>query len=137
MIQRVQSIYLLLAALAAILFLFIPFGTITYNNETMILKGEMNLLIIISCIFLALISIAAIFLFRNRTLQMRVVLVNGILSVLFIGFITYGVTLHAINDAFRPQPGIIFPLFVMLFNFLAHRSIKHDEILVRSMDRLR
>jgi hypothetical protein len=97
----------------------------------------MNIVLVIFLAVIALISLAAIFLFKNRVLQMRVVLINGIISFLYVAFMAFGVTMHALNDKFTPQPGIILPLFLLIFNFLAHRSIKHDENLVRSMDRLR
>jgi peptidoglycan/LPS O-acetylase OafA/YrhL len=137
MIQRIQTVYLLLAALAVILFLFVPFGVIMKNNEMLVLKGQMNIVLIILVAGIALIALVSIFLFKNRVVQMRIVLANCILSALFIGFVIFGVVMHILNDEYKPQPGIILPLFVFIFNFLAHRSIKHDENLVRSMDRLR
>jgi hypothetical protein len=137
MIQRIQTVYLLLAALAVILLLFVPFGVINYNNEMLVLKGQMNIVLVIIIALIALIALVSIFLFKNRLVQMRVVLVNCILSALFIGFMIFGVVMHILNDEYKPQPGVILPFFVFIFNFLAHRSIKHDETLVRSMDRLR
>jgi Domain of unknown function (DUF4293) len=137
MIQRIQTVYLLLAALAVILFLFVPFGVITRNNEMLVLKGRMYVVLIIIVALIASIALTSIFLFKNRTVQLRVVLANCILSAIFIGFMIFGVVMHILNDEYKPQPGVILPLFVFIFNFLAHRSIKHDENLVRSMDRLR
>lgn len=42
MIQRIQTVYLFLAALAAIAFLFIPFGSVLDQNTIVLLKGNMH-----------------------------------------------------------------------------------------------
>lgn len=137
MIQRIQTVYLLLAALAIILFLFVPFGVIQYNNESLVLKGKMNIVLVVIIALIALVDLAAIFLFKNRVNQMRVVSAAIAISLIFLGFMIYGVVRHTLYDDYKPQPGVILPVFVVIFNFLAQRSIKHDENLVRSMDRLR
>ena len=68
---------------------------------------------------------------------MKVVLVNIILSVVVIGLFVFGVTQHIGLRNYVFGIGAILPLFILLFNMLAYGSIKSDENLVKSMDRLR
>lgn len=138
MIQRVQTIYLLLAALACIAFIFVPFGQIKTPEggaETWAIKQVTP--IMISAIVVAAVSLISIFLFKNRKTQMKVVLVNIILSVAVIGLFVFGVTQHIGLRNYVFGIGAILPLFILLFNMLAYGSIKSDENLVKSMDRLR
>ncbi len=138
MIQRVQTIYLLLAALACIAFIFVPFGQIKTPEggaETWAIKQVTP--IMISAIVVAAVSLISIFLFKNRKAQMKVVLVNIILSVVVIGLFVFGVTQHIGLRNYVFGIGAILPLFILLFNMLAYGSIKSDENLVKSMDRLR
>lgn len=136
MIQRIQSIYLFLAALAAILFLFIPFGKIQLNGTILIMKSMMVISFIILCSILATASFISIFLFKNRNLQIKLVLLALLLSMGLIGLSVFAIILHQ-KDHYQFGPAVIIPIFVFIFNFLAYKGIKHDEELVKSMDRLR
>ncbi|MBK9330082.1 MAG: DUF4293 domain-containing protein [Sphingobacteriales bacterium] len=138
MIQRVQTIYLLLAALACIAFIFVPFGQIKTpegGTETWAIKQVTP--VMISAIVVAATSLISIFLFKNRRTQMKLVLVNIMLSVALIGLFVFGVTQHIGLRNYTFGIGAILPLFILLFNMLAYGSIKSDENLVKSMDRLR
>lgn len=138
MIQRVQTIYLILAALACVAFIFVPFGQIKTPEggaETWAIKQVTP--IMISSVIVAAISIFSIFLFKNRKTQMKVVLVNILLSLVVIGLFIFGVTQHIGLKNYIFGIGAILPLFVLLFNMLAYGNIKSDENLVKSMDRLR
>ena len=137
MIQRIQSIYLLLAALATIAFIFLPFGTVVYQGAPMTLTCTINPPLWICNAVLALVSVISIFLFSNRKLQMRIIFLTIIYSILFILLFSAGLYLHIRNDRFHPQPALLLPVFALIFNFLAYKGVKHDEELVKSMDRLR
>lgn len=136
MIQRIQTVYLFLASIAAIAFLFIPFGTIAYQGKDMLLKGNMNPIFDVIVGIIITIAIIAIFLYKNRKNQSLLVLINIILSILFIGFEVFGAYTHQ-KDNFHFSIGFILPVFVLIFNVLAYTAIKSDEKLVKSMDRLR
>ena len=86
---------------------------------------------------IALLAVAAIFLFGNRILQMKVVLINAVLSVVLIGMFLFGLTKHVGWENYTFGWGALLPVFILIFNMLAYGSIKSDENLVRSMDRLR
>src|SRR4051812_21023307 len=136
MIQRIQSIYLFLAALAAIVFLFLPFGKIQWNGSIVVIKAIMVIYFNVLCGAVATVSFISIFLFNNRKLQMKTVLLSILLSVGLIGLSVFAIVLHQ-KDHYQFGPAVIIPIFVLIFNFLAYKGIKHDENLVRSMDRLR
>ncbi|MBK8969288.1 MAG: DUF4293 domain-containing protein [Saprospiraceae bacterium] len=149
MIQRIQSIFLLLAAGAlggqfALPYLQTPADD-PARSLTALADGVLNPLDNPGLLGLtglgALISLAAIFLFKNRSLQMRLALVAagiGIMLLVLLG-ITVKNTLDqapgngTVNFAF----GLGLPVLALLFNWLAARAIRKDEALVRSMDRLR
>lgn len=136
MVQRIQTVYLFLASIAAIAFLFIPFGTIVYQSNTILLKGNMNPIFDVIVGVIITIAIVAIFLYKNRKNQALLVLINIILSLVFIGFEVFGAYTHQ-KDNFHFSIGFILPIFVLVFNFLAYTAIKNDDKLVKSMDRLR
>ncbi len=131
MIQRIQSLFLLIAALLCIAFLFVP--SLEINDLYLLAKNHIVLasLTVVS----AVISIADIFLFKNRTLQANVVKLNLLVILGLIGFAVY----TELSDGdFAPNIlGAILPVLFLVFNMLAARFIKKDDKLVRSMDRLR
>ncbi|HMV15265.1 MAG TPA: DUF4293 domain-containing protein [Chitinophagales bacterium] len=138
MIQRIQTIYLLLVSIACIAFIFIPFGIATSAEgiaETVAAKQVIP--IMATSIVIAIISLISIFMFSNRKKQMKVVLINIILSLVLIGILIFGITQHIGIANYSFKIGSILPIFILLFNMLAYGSIKSDEQLVRSMDRLR
>lgn len=83
------------------------------------------------------LSLAAIFLFKNRKLQMNLSLVAILATV--VGLVL--ALIFFFGDAAHNQAafglGFILPVLTIVFAFLGWRNIKKDEKLVRSMDRLR
>lgn len=137
MIQRIQSVYLLLVVCAVIAFIFIPFGVATteVGKEILIIKNIM--VFVLSGILISLIAIVALLLFRNRTLQLKIVAINILFSFVLIGLFLYGLTAHVGWSKYTFGIGAIIPIFILLFNVLAYLGIKNDDNLVKSMDRLR
>jgi glucan phosphoethanolaminetransferase (alkaline phosphatase superfamily) len=89
----------------------------------------------------ALMALISIFLYKNRTLQLRLSNISIICSILLI-FVTIlmiynerTITEHA--DTIEDGLGVYFPVLSIIFSILANRYIKKDENLVQSMDRLR
>ena len=131
MIQRIQSIFLLIAALLCVAFLFVP--SLEINDLYLIAKD--NIVLAILTVLSAVISFADIFLFKNRVLQINVVKLNFLIIFGLIGFAIY----TELSDGdFAPNIiGAVLPILFLVFNALAIRFIKKDDKLVRSMDRLR
>jgi len=155
MIQRIQTIFLFLTTLLMVLFLFLPIISFTgdtgkhycmYSNKLMEISGQ-EIQILIRNYFISgtialvipLLSFLVIFLYRRRRLQMKLVslVILMILMYIFI-FITRTATTIRVYDAqWGPEWPVLFPFIAMVFMVLAWLSIKRDEELVKSYDRLR
>jgi len=141
MIQRIQSIYLLLAALCMLLMLAAPIETLLAVPTNLEVSG-MNLhwFILLFILLTAVILVLSIFQFKNRNLQKRLCFV----AVIFIGisflFAFFGAaanvtTIKVIGVVYKW--GLSLPLISIVFTFLALTGINKDEKLIRSADRLR
>jgi len=155
MIQRIQSFYLLMTTILPLLFLkgsFLKFinktgseilfkfnGIFRTNpdNGLMLIRQDMPLSLII--ILITVLSLIAIFLYKERKIQLRITLATIILTVILIGLVIY--YSYSVTDGFQAVlvPGftMFIPLLILVFGILAYRGIKKDENLVRSYDRLR
>ncbi|MFK7811474.1 MAG: DUF4293 domain-containing protein, partial [Maribacter sp.] len=134
MIQRIQSIYLLVVALlGAVLPFFISLWFDT-NGEEFFAKHD----ILVSSAFYitAALALVAIFLFKNRKNQFVVNRLNMILNLFLLGFFVYR-SLNLSGETLVSEKGIgmLIPVFSIVFLVLANRAIKKDEDLVKSVDR--
>ena len=157
MIQRPQSIFLLLAAIA-LGSLFMPglsFTEIDYTMQskpealhaTFYADGAFNIMDHISLLSLTalggLISLIAIFMFGNRNRQKLLSRMAIVLTILLTGaaafyfYVDYPVIDRMSGIEVEPSFGLVNPFLALIFLFLAIRFINKDEKLVRSMDRLR
>jgi len=138
MIQRIQSIWLLLAALFdAITFRF-PFysGDWTKDtiNSTIDLNARTTIAITLLTVVVGILAFVNIFLFENRKLQLRLCIL-GILAT--IGLLV--VYFFEINNFLNGNIALwcIFHFAILACYILAARGIRKDQKLIRSMDRLR
>lgn len=145
MIQRIQSIFLLISGISFFSLFMVPFATsdvvipqlfndLVYNiQDSPILLGL--------CILGGLISIVAIFLYNNRPLQLKMTYVATVFSILLplvVILLIYNEGTSGANaDKIDDKLGIYLPFVSLVFSILAARSIGKDENTVRSMDRLR
>ncbi len=152
MIQRIQTLYLLaiVALMAAALFTPLAYfvaGVEEYKLFAYSLKGEQSEF---STIYMGLILTLAtivplvnIFLYKNRQLQIRLCAIELVLligSLAFIAIYYYLSNRMFAELAFHTQGfriAIVFPLVAIILDYLAMRAIFHDEMLVRSLDRIR
>jgi hypothetical protein len=129
MLQRIQTLYLLLASgLPASLF-FAPMyetvgGTTAYSDVT-----GLFILLLLSIAT----SLGTIFLYRRRTLQIRCCFFNSIVLIGFQGWIAY--YFFTTDAAFSVTA--VFPLVAALLIFIAARHIARDEATVRNARRIR
>ena len=113
MIQRIQSVYLLLAVITLVVAcIFEPMG---YNKG---LTGGM-------CVM----TLIVIFLYKNRPFQANLCVVLMALGVI------YYIALAVIQPVLEWYA--VLPMVAVLFLFLARKRILKDEKLVRSLDRIR
>ena len=139
MLQRMQSIWLLLAAIFA--FLTIRLSFYSGNIETpgqpasfQYLNAGFNIWILIVTIALVCIAAIDIFLYKNRKLQGRLAILGILLSILNI-FLYYKQTLRFTIGNYDLTA--ILSILLPVFFFLASRGIYKDQKLVKSLDRLR
>jgi len=136
MIQRIQSIYLLLATIFAKIFVFLPFATSGENDLWLTDFDHQFDAIMIGVVGVAIfVSFVTIFLFRNRKLQLNFCRLAIVMLIAVLGLGAYAAYSIAGNDL--PQYGAAFPVVAWLFLYLAMRGIRFDERLIRSQDRLR
>ena len=133
MIQRIQSIWLLLASGAAFSVLRFPFYY-TPTPFALEINGSSQYSTLISLAFSACLSVITIFLYGNRMLQLKVVLVNFLLSIL-IGYFIYMTVVANPGGGFTLTSLALF--FIPVFQILAMIKIYQDDKLVKSTDRLR
>ncbi len=133
MIQRIQSIYLFLAATAAILAIALSLPYAISGTTALELNDFLPLSIL--SLAAALLCLGSIFLYKNRTLQINVCRIALLFLAIIIGLSVYFAVITAGQD--MPQVGATFPILNGLFTWLGIRGIQADEKLVRSMDRLR
>lgn len=139
MIQRIQTIHLLLSVIMGIVVAIMMLNADYYfcNTETGQSYGE---IIRYSSIVLLIISVVlagrSIFMYKRRPAQMRMVGFATFVLVLNYALLAAGYMLDLICT---PWLYIIsyLPLGCIIFNTLARKRIRFDENLVRSADRLR
>ena len=143
MIQRIQSVYLLLAGIiSGALIFFVNLWTTTIGSISsldLIYSGSFPEKGVSIIFFLsALLSIVAIFLFKNRQLQFVIVRLNILINLILLGLLIY-LSLTLSGEAMVSEKGIgmFLPIIVVLVLVLANKAIKKDEDLVKSVDRLR
>jgi hypothetical protein len=152
MIQRVQSLFLLLTILLSVLF---PIGVIMKFSEGIseiflrfdgIIKasgGAENfkqiLPLTVLMFIIPLLSMIIIFLYKNRKLQMRLTVILIILILAeIIAIVYYAIYItRSFNAELTLGIKLIIPVLILICTLLAYRYIKKDEELVRSYDRLR
>ena len=133
MIQRIQSIYLLLASAAAFSALRWPFYY-TPVPTAFEVNGSQQYSTLITLAFSACLSFITIFLYGNRMLQLKVVIINFLLSAL-IGFFIYKIVIAHPGGGFTLPSLALF--LIPILQILAMFKIYKDERLVKSADRLR
>ena len=139
MIQRIQTIWLLLAAVAAFLTLKFSFfsGNIAGAGQTKTftyLTAASNMAILFFTVAVGVAALICIFLYKNRKVQMRIALAAMLISFLNI-VLYYNQTRHFVEGNYDLTA--LIALAIPIFLLLATRGIYKDQKLVKSLDRLR
>ncbi len=133
MIQRIQTLWLLLASAAAFAILKLPFYYTPVPNALEI-NGANQFSTLISLAFSACLSFISIFLYGNRMLQLKVTLANFLLSGL-IGYFIYTIVKANPGGGFTLASAGLF--LIPVLQLIASYKIYQDEKLVKSADRIR
>lgn len=151
MIQRVQTIYLILAEILLTAMFFLPLAqmitpegesfVLTWNgiqsSESQLVLNAYPLAILLSAILI--LNMVIIFLYKNRVMQMRICIYNILLmagALVMIWFYSYQAGKEFQVEKFFKIPAL-FPIMAAFLTFLAFRSIRKDELLIKSIDRIR
>jgi hypothetical protein len=167
MIQRIQTVYLLLVCIISFVLFFTPISL--YKNETKVagntlatpgiikynfkglsdLTNDMEIhldpIYPIPALNIAIIFLCslAIYVFKRRSLQMALckllILMNCVLLVLFVFYVEHKVKelTQMTHWGITYLTGTYLPIASIFFLYLAHGAIKKDDKLVKSADRLR
>ena len=154
MLQRIQTLYLLVAALLVVALFFVPFAELTgkdgahslFNISGIKLNSSDNstsldnawpVLVLVSLSLIMIVT--SIFLFKNRIMQIRVSYIS--ICILFVlKALMYYYTWSSNNvpiGGLHTKIYAALPLIAAILVFLAIRNIKKDENLVKSIDRIR
>jgi hypothetical protein len=147
MIQRIQTLYLLLAFILLGLMYFLPVADITAADAVYTLDisgvkkagelvtGGLPLLIFLSAVIL--VHGVTIFLYKKRLLQVKILILTIILVLgLFSTFFWFAyMGFRGAQVGFKLT--IAIPAVVIILDYLAIKAIAKDEALVRSLDRIR
>jgi hypothetical protein len=136
MIQRIQTLWLLLASICAFASVKLPFyfGSLEVPGPTVTITPYDHFMLLVFVIATGLVALINIFIYSNRSLQIKMCIVGLVLSLanlmhyfLFMkNFKTGGLSLYSILSFLVP-----------VFFILAIRSIYKDQKLLKSLDRLR
>ena len=153
MIQRIQTVFLLVATILLGFMLFMPIAQIVRVTDEALFKlgfkgltGIENLsdnfnsipmsILIAICLAICIITIS---LYKKRMLQIRLCVGNIVLLVGLEGLMFYYIRMAklVIGGTASYTIVFIFPLVSAILVILALRTIARDEALVKSLDRLR
>ena len=142
MIQRIQSIYLLLVIFLSIGALFFLKLWVEADNEVFAFdlfayESILYKLVPVSFIISALLAFIAIFRFNDRQQQFVLGRIIILINLFLLGILIY-LSLNIPGEIFSEKGiGMFIPSIVILFAVLANKAIRKDENLVKSVDRLR
>lgn len=162
MIQRIQTVFLLLVIISGILAFFFnvavyfpetgyfrfylygisdlsrdPFANDSLSQQTF--SAWFTLPLILLQVLIIMLAAWNIFNFKKRLFQIKINRLNVFLNVILVGALFFYASIIESEVNIKPDYGIavIFPLISIILLFLANRYIRKDERLVRSADRLR
>ena len=147
-IQRLQTLYLLMAVAVTVVFLFVPFGfwdvslPVSADKLNPLEAGKIIALLVPSVIGILLMLIA-ILCFKKLPLQKSLVALSALIVVAVMLVVVYimvtPVEIEGVQAKVTPEwgGGGLLLVGTLVALFAAYRSIRHDQKLLRSYDRLR
>jgi len=136
MIQRLQSLWLLLAAACAFAGFKFSFysGTNAKGLSPYELLGAENILLLLTTLAVGGLALITIFLFKNRSLQFQLSLLGIMLEALLIYL--YYREVQNFKTGTYSLTAILHPLIIISY-FMAAKGIRRDSKIVKESDRLR
>lgn len=145
MIQRIQTVYLLLAAAAGCAtWFFNLWRAKLVNNTYTYFSGQSSYLYFVLMMVIVALALVCIFLFKKRPLQFKLTVLNIFLSIGVVALQYVKIKAEAqqlqdtrMLDSSTYLPAAFLPVLIVVLLFLAARGIYKDQRLVKSLDRLR
>ena len=162
MIQRRQTIFMLLATIASALLFFMPLASFNAEGnamnftifgiqnpiETLALSKSYTWPLIVLTVLMTVLPLYTIFKYKKRELQVKLCHLNMLLNLVFIGivFLYYDGDIQEVIAAVEGDTyqldvayffGMVIPLLNLVLEIFAIRGIKKDIDLLKSVDRLR
>ncbi len=152
MIQRIQSVYFLLAGIFPAILFFVPVFSFENAGQSHVLSamtfgftGSPDLHtpwgVVVFTTLSVVLPIFAIFKFKNRPLQIKLakytILVHTLLAMTFAVYAWTYINGFAQFTSFGIGAGLFFWILAIVLIILAKRAVKRDEDLVRAADRIR
>ncbi|WPR72887.1 DUF4293 domain-containing protein [Flavobacterium sp. NG2] len=137
MIQRIQTIYLLLAFVTTGILPFIfPLWTLNNGENFYFMQSQLYVVLLGLSTTLSIISIIS---YKKRQTQFVLGRLNIILNLILLGLFVYRSLNLSGETVFVSEKGIgmFLPIVTIVLLVLANKAIKKDEDLVKSVDRLR
>jgi hypothetical protein len=137
MIQRIQTIYLLLAFLMVGVLPFIfPLWKLNDGKEYFFMQNQIYVILFGLSTAITIYSIIS---FKKRQTQFVANRLNILLNLILLGLFVYHSLSLSGEAATVSEKGIgmFLPILTVVFLVLANKAIKKDEDLVKSVDRLR
>lgn len=151
MIQRIQSVYLLLAGIALAISCCTPLVTFGQEGKSVAtmfattINGQDGAAlshpwgVITFGVVGILLALTAIFAYKNRLRQIKIVnIFLLVVLLLYVTMMAYGYAFNAShNTTLGGAWGAVLPFVAYVFGWLARRAIRKDENLVRAAERFR
>lgn len=137
MIQRIQTLYLLIAFIVTGLLPFVfPLWTLANGNDFLFMQNQLYVILFGLSTTMSLLSIIS---YKNRQYQFVIGRLNIILNLILLGlFVYHSLNLSGETPAVSEKGiGMFLPILAIVLLGFANKAIKKDEDLVKSVDRLR
>ena len=147
-IQRIQSVYLLIAVILMVVFAFFPALTFELGGRQFVYgaleAGKVGVthidpLMLMLVVLISLLALIDIFLFKNLQRQMTVCFVDIIIGLAML--VAIGIQAFYVNgkDGVTStwQWYLLLPILSIVFLMLAHKAMSRDKKMLRDSDRLR
>ena len=149
MIQRIQSVYLLVVTILMVICMCSPIGSIITNANEISELGNLCITfpdgtkdyspwaLFVILLVVAALSFVTIFLFKKRMLQIRLTIFSSVVLIGYYMALVAYLFMLAEDTTFSASWTICMPFAALILNWLAIRGIGADEALVKAYDRLR
>ncbi len=138
-IQRFQSLILLLSAVVMGIFSFAPLANLTSDDAIQLtamgMQSEQTIYLFIISLLTTILPAINIFMYKNLSLQKKICWIN-VMILLCVSIISLA-KIYFSELAFEVSPIAFAPICAIILLIIAVKLIKNDENKLKSYDRLR